>query len=74
MIHRQFLTAGLADEIHLVIAPFFVGDPAAPRDLSCRSAASITVLGVRLSRRWEWQACRDGRRRWSGLRSGSRET
>jgi 5-amino-6-(5-phosphoribosylamino)uracil reductase len=31
MIHRQFLTAGLADEIHLVIAPFFVGDPAAPR-------------------------------------------
>ncbi|MGA3154414.1 MAG: RibD family protein [Streptosporangiaceae bacterium] len=31
MIHRQFLTAGLADEIHLVIAPLFVGDPAAPR-------------------------------------------
>jgi 5-amino-6-(5-phosphoribosylamino)uracil reductase len=31
VIHRQFLTAGLADEIHLVIAPFFVGDPAAPR-------------------------------------------
>ncbi len=30
-IHTQFLTAGLADEIHLVIAPFFVGDPAAPR-------------------------------------------
>jgi 5-amino-6-(5-phosphoribosylamino)uracil reductase len=31
MIHTQFLTAGLANEIHLVIAPFFVGDPAAPR-------------------------------------------
>ncbi|MQA26611.1 MAG: deaminase [Micromonosporaceae bacterium] len=30
-IHTQFLTAGLADELHLVIAPFFVGDPAAPR-------------------------------------------
>ena len=30
-IHTQLLTAGLADEIHLVIAPFFVGDPAAPR-------------------------------------------
>ena len=30
-IHTQFLTAGLADEIHLVIAPFFVGDPTAPR-------------------------------------------
>jgi 5-amino-6-(5-phosphoribosylamino)uracil reductase len=30
-IHTQFLTAGLVDEIHLVIAPFFVGDAAAPR-------------------------------------------
>ncbi|WP_322778226.1 RibD family protein [Frankia sp. Cas4] len=30
-VHTRFLTAGLADEIHLVIAPFFVGDPAAPR-------------------------------------------
>lgn len=30
-IHTQFLTAGLADEIHLAIAPFFIGDPAAPR-------------------------------------------
>jgi 5-amino-6-(5-phosphoribosylamino)uracil reductase len=30
-IHNQFLTAGLADELHLVIAPFFIGDPAAPR-------------------------------------------
>jgi 5-amino-6-(5-phosphoribosylamino)uracil reductase len=27
----QFLTAGLADELHLVVAPFFVGDAAAPR-------------------------------------------
>jgi 5-amino-6-(5-phosphoribosylamino)uracil reductase len=27
----QFLAAGLADELHLVIAPVFVGDPAAPR-------------------------------------------
>lgn len=30
-VHTQFLTAGLADELHLAIAPFFVGDPAAPR-------------------------------------------
>jgi riboflavin-specific deaminase-like protein len=30
-IHTQFLTAGLADEIHLAIAPFFLGDPNAPR-------------------------------------------
>ena len=27
----EFLAGGLADELHLVIAPFFVGDPAAPR-------------------------------------------
>jgi len=30
-VHTQFLTAGLADEIHLAIAPFFVGQPDAPR-------------------------------------------
>ncbi|GAA2614022.1 dihydrofolate reductase family protein [Actinomadura fulvescens] len=29
-VHTQFLTAGLADELQLVIAPFFVGDPKAP--------------------------------------------
>jgi 5-amino-6-(5-phosphoribosylamino)uracil reductase len=28
---RQFLTGGLVDELQLVIAPFFVGDHAAPR-------------------------------------------
>ena len=27
----QFLTQGLADELQLAIAPFFVGDPAAPK-------------------------------------------
>ena len=30
-IHTQFLAAGLADEIQLAVAPFFVGDPSAPR-------------------------------------------
>jgi 5-amino-6-(5-phosphoribosylamino)uracil reductase len=30
-IHTQFLAAGLADELQLVIAPFFVGDLDAPR-------------------------------------------
>ncbi|WP_308283425.1 RibD family protein [Pseudonocardia nigra] len=30
-MHTLFLTAGLVDEIQLVVAPFFVGDPAAPR-------------------------------------------
>lgn len=27
----QFLAGGLADELHLAVAPFFVGDPLAPR-------------------------------------------
>ena len=30
-MHTQFLQAGLADELHLVVAPFFVGDSRAPR-------------------------------------------
>jgi riboflavin-specific deaminase-like protein len=30
-VHTQFLAAGLADELQLAVAPFFVGDPAAPR-------------------------------------------
>lgn len=30
-IHTQFLTEGLADELHLVVAPLFVGDSRAPR-------------------------------------------
>ena len=30
-VHTQFLSAGLVDEIHLVIAPFFVGDVGAAR-------------------------------------------
>jgi len=33
-VHTQYLTAGLADELHLVIAPFFVGDCRAPRFVS----------------------------------------
>jgi len=30
-VHTQFLTGDLADELHLVVAPFFVGDSRAPR-------------------------------------------
>jgi riboflavin-specific deaminase-like protein len=30
-IHTQFLTKDLADEIHLAVAPFFIGDSSAPR-------------------------------------------
>ncbi|WP_412540832.1 dihydrofolate reductase family protein [Longispora sp. K20-0274] len=29
-LHTQFLTQDLADEVHVVVAPFFIGDPAAP--------------------------------------------
>lgn len=31
IVLTQFLAAGLADELHLAVAPVFVGDPAAPR-------------------------------------------
>lgn len=30
-IHTLFLTSGLVDELQLVVAPFFIGDPSAPR-------------------------------------------
>jgi 5-amino-6-(5-phosphoribosylamino)uracil reductase len=30
-VHTQFLTAGLADELRLAVAPLFVGDSLAPR-------------------------------------------
>jgi 5-amino-6-(5-phosphoribosylamino)uracil reductase len=30
-VHTGFLTAGLADELHLVVAPFFVGNSQARR-------------------------------------------
>lgn len=39
-IHNQFLTAGLADELHLVIAPFFIATP--PRPASPATAPSRT--------------------------------
>lgn len=30
-MHTLFLAGGVVDELHLVVAPFFVGDPSAPR-------------------------------------------
>ena len=33
-VHTQFLTDDLADELQLVVAPFFVGDSSAPRFVS----------------------------------------
>ena len=38
-VHTQFLAAGLVDELHLIIAPFFVGDDAAPRFVNPASFA-----------------------------------
>ena len=40
-VHAQFLAAGLADELHLVIAPIFVGDPAAPHMVRAPGAAHL---------------------------------
>lgn len=44
-IHTQFLSAGLVDEIHLVIAPFFVGDRDAPA--LCTPAGSPRTPSIR---------------------------
>ena len=33
-VHTQFLAGDLADELHLAVAPLFVGDSAAPRFVS----------------------------------------
>lgn len=68
-VHTQFLAAGLADELHLAVAPFFVGDSAAPRFVSdgrfpwnaeCRArlagvtrAGDMAVLRYALSGRYD---------------------
>jgi 5-amino-6-(5-phosphoribosylamino)uracil reductase len=44
-MHTLFLTAELVDEIQLVVAPFFVGDPAAPRFVG----AGTMPAGMRLA-------------------------
>jgi 5-amino-6-(5-phosphoribosylamino)uracil reductase len=51
-MHTQFLTAGLAEELQLVVAPFFVGDSAAPRfvhdgDFPWGPHRRATLAGVR---------------------------
>ncbi|MEU6233039.1 RibD family protein [Kitasatospora sp. NPDC047058] len=50
-IHTQFLAQGLADEVHLAVAPLLVGDAGAPRFLHPAeypggSAHRMTLLGV----------------------------
>ncbi|MDR7278053.1 RibD family protein [Catenuloplanes atrovinosus] len=51
-VHAEFLTAGLVDELQLVVAPFLVGDPAAPRfagggELPWEPDRRMTVAEVR---------------------------
>ena len=51
-MHTQFLTAGLVDELQLVIAPFFVGDSRAPRfvgdgDFPCGPGHRARLASVR---------------------------
>ena len=69
-IHTQFLTAGLADELHLVIAPFFVGDSRARRFVEdgrfpwhpdrhaelvdVRRIDDVVLLRYALSQRFRW--------------------
>ena len=48
-IHTQFLTEGLADELQLVIAPAFVGDPRAPRFIDDGTFPSRETSGIRLA-------------------------
>ncbi|SDT40351.1 RibD family protein [Actinoplanes derwentensis] len=71
-MHTQFLTAGLADELQLVVAPFFVGDPRAPRFVhdgvfpwgpgdratlaEVRQIGDVVLLRYALSERFERQA------------------
>jgi 5-amino-6-(5-phosphoribosylamino)uracil reductase len=51
-VHTQFLTDNLADELQLVVAPFFVGDSRAPRFVSdgrfpWNPGRRATLCGVR---------------------------
>jgi 5-amino-6-(5-phosphoribosylamino)uracil reductase len=72
-VHTQFLTADLADELQLVVAPLFVGDPLAHRFVNdgafpwkpgrraqlaeVRQIGDVVLLRYALSPRW---ACDEG--------------
>jgi len=78
-VHTQFLTAGLADELQLVIAPFFVGDSRATRFVGggrfpwgpghrgalveVRQLGDVVLLRYALSERFERGQTDDGTRR-----------
>ncbi len=63
-IHTQFLTRGLADELHLVVAPFFVGDDRAHRFVNA-GGLSVDSRSPRDARR----DAADRRRRPAALRA-----
>ncbi|MDA0564093.1 dihydrofolate reductase family protein [Streptomonospora sp. S1-112] len=48
-VHTRFLTAGLADEVRVAIAPFFVGDPGAPRFVGAGDFANHPRRPMRLA-------------------------
>jgi 5-amino-6-(5-phosphoribosylamino)uracil reductase len=48
-VHAQFLSAGLADELHLAIAPLLVADPAAPRFAAADGVADGLSGRIRLA-------------------------
>jgi 5-amino-6-(5-phosphoribosylamino)uracil reductase len=48
-MHTLFLTAGVADELQLVVAPFFVGDARAPRFVGPGRFAHDTAHRMRLA-------------------------
>ncbi|GLZ28891.1 hypothetical protein Lesp02_10810 [Lentzea sp. NBRC 105346] len=46
-MHTQLLTLGLVDELHLVVAPMFVGDSKAPRFVTDGPNATLKLVEVR---------------------------
>ena len=70
-VHTQFLAANLVDELHLAVAPFFVGDHRAPRFVGdalfpwtstrpaslaeVRQIGDMVLLRYALSDRFSWQ-------------------
>ena len=64
--HAGFIGGGLADELHLVVAPLLVGDPCAPRWLGegglpptprgAPSLAGVRQMGDLVLLRYRWPA------------------
>src|SRR5204863_8283212 len=48
-IHTQFLQANLVDEIHLAVAPFFLGHPTAPRFVNSGALPDGPLRRMRLA-------------------------